>query len=237
MSKVTVINGVGPGNGAHFAHRFAGEGHAVALVSRTADYLETLAGEIAAAGGKALPVAADLTDPGGVAAAFARIREELGEVDTLIQNAAGGAPRGPFLDIEPERFLDGFRITVMGAVYAAREVVPGMVKKGAGNIVVIGATASLRGGNGFSAFAVGKFGQRALAQSLAREFGPQGIHVSHVIIDGVINNPRSRGRLADRPDGFFLQPQDIAQAVWELANQPRSAWSHEIDLRPFGEKW
>lgn len=236
MSKISVINGVGPGNGAHFARRFAREGHAVALLSRSGEYLEELAAEINDGGGHALAVPADVTDPASVAAAFARVRERLGEVDTLIQNAAGGA-RGPFLEIEPERFEESHRVSVMGAVYSFREVLPAMAKRGSGNVVMVGATASLRGGNGFSAFAVAKFGQRALAQSVAREFGPQGVHVSHVIIDGVIDNPRSRGRMADKPDSFFLSAAHIADVVWDLVNQPRSTWSHEIDLRPFGEKW
>ncbi len=236
MAHVTAIAGAGPGNGAHFARRFASEGHAVALMARSLDSLETMVAEIAAQGGQALAVELDLTDPDSVSRAFAKVRTELGEVDTLIQNAALGA-RGPFLEIEPEAFQQGFQVSVMGAVWCAREVLPAMVAKGGGNLVMVGATAAMRGGHGFSSFAVSKFGQRALAQSLAREFGSQGVHVTHVNIDGVIDNPRSRGRMPDKPDSFFMRPEDIAEVVWHLVNQPKSTWSHEIDLRPFGERW
>lgn len=236
MSNVTVICGVGPGNGAHFARRFAEGGQAIALMARSTEFSEQVASEITAAGGKALVVSMDVADPASVAAGFAKVRGELGEVDTLIQNAATGA-RGPFMDIAPEDFNNGLQVTVMGTVYCCREVLPAMERAGRGNVIVVGATAAFRGGNGFSAFAVGKFGQRALSQSIAREYGAKGIHVAHVNIDGVIDSPRSRGRMADRPDEFFLQPGDIADAVWYLVQQPRSAWTQELDLRPHVEKW
>ncbi len=236
MSTVTAICGVGPGNGAHFAHRFAQGGHAVALMARTKEFSEELAAEITSSGGKALVISVDVADPASVAAAFARVRGELGEVETLIQNAAMGH-RGPFMEIAPEDFNNGLQVTIMGTVHCFREVLPGMERMGRGNIIVVGATAAFRGGNGFSAFAVGKFGQRALSQSIAREYGPKGVHVAHVNIDGVIDNPRSRGRRGDKPDEFFLKPEDIAEAVWYLVHQPRSAWTQELDLRPHVEKW
>jgi NADP-dependent 3-hydroxy acid dehydrogenase YdfG len=125
----------------------------------------------------------------------------------------------------------------MGTVYCCREVLPAMEKLGGGTVTIIGATAAFRGGNGFSGFAVSKFGQRALSQSIAREYGPKGVHVSHVNIDGVIDSARSRGRRGEQPDEFFLQPGDIAEAVWYLVQQPRSAWTQELDLRPHVEKW
>ncbi len=236
MSNVTAIAGVGPGNGAHFARRFARGGHAVALVARSGAYLEKVAREITDEGGKALALPTDITDPASVKEAFGKIRSELGEVANLIQNAALMA-NGPFLSVPPEKFEQVFQVSVMGMVHCCREVLEGMVRLGRGNIVLIGATAAFRGGNGFSAFAVGKFGQRALAQSLAREYGPQGVHVSHVNIDGVIDSDRARERMPDKPSSFYLHPEDIAEAVWNLAAQPPSSWSHDIDLRPFGEKF
>ena len=233
---VTAIVGAGPGNGAHFAHRFAREGHTLALLARSGGYLKELSAEIENAGGRALPVEMDVADPASVSAAFEQVRGELGDVEHLIQNAAMGA-RGPFLEVDPKDINTALQVTVMGTIYCCREVLPGMEKAGRGTITVIGATAAFRGGNGFAGFAVGKFGQRALAQSLAREVGPKGIHVSHVNIDGVIANARSKARMADRPDEFFLQPADIAEAVWYVVNQPRSAWTQEFDLRPHVEKW
>jgi len=237
MTPVTVIAGAGPGNGRALARRFAQGGEAVALLARSPEALSALAVEIEGLGGRALAVPVDLSDADAVGAAFARVQRELGPVTTLIQNAAGGFGRGPFLELPLETFRDTLAVTVLGTVYCCRAVLPAMAQQGQGNIVVIGATGSLRGGAGFSAFAVGKAGQRMLAQSLAREFGPQGVHVAHVVIDGVVDNPRSRARLPEQPASFFLRPQDIAEAVWHLTRQPRSAWTHELDLRPFGEKF
>ncbi len=236
MSNVTVIAGVGPGNGAAFARRFAQGGHAVALLARGGDYVQALAAELRTSGAAAAGVAVDLADEGAVQRAFARVRAELGEVDVLIQNAAAG-PRGPFLELAPQAFRNAFEVSVMGMVHCAREVLPAMLRRGSGAIVLSGATAGMRGSARFAGFAVAKFGQRALAQSLAREFGPQGVHVVHVNIDGVIATPRNVKALADKPADFFLQPADIAEAYWNLVQQPRSAWSQEIDLRPFGERF
>ena len=130
-----------------------------------------------------------------------------------------------------------WRVNVLGCLTASQSVVPGMIEGGGGAVVVIGATASWRGGARATAFASAKAAQRSLAQSLARHLGPQGVHVGYVIIDGVIDIPRTRARLADKPDEFFLKPSDIAESVYHLARQPRSAWTFELDLRPFGERW
>jgi NAD(P)-dependent dehydrogenase (short-subunit alcohol dehydrogenase family) len=236
MNDVVVIAGAGPGNGAAFARRFAQGSYPVALLARTERTVQALADELRAGGGTALGLAVDLTDPDAVAHAFRRIRRELGAVGMLIQNAAFMV-RGAFLDVPPDAFRQGFELNVMSTVHCCRESLPEMVARGGGVVVLIGATGSLRGGAGFAAFAAGKFGLRALGQSLAREFGPQGVHVAHVVIDGVIDNPRSRARLPVQPEASFLQPAHIAETVWHLVHQPRSAWSHEVDLRPFAEKW
>lgn len=236
MGRVAVIAGAGSGNGAAIARRLAREGYDVALLARSGAYLSQLAAELRAAGGRTLDCAVDLGDAEETARAFARIDAELGAPDVLVQNAAL-MMRGPFLELDPGRFEAAFRVAVMGMVHCCRAVLPGMVSRGQGSIVVIGATGAMRGAAGFAPFAVSKFGQRALAQALAREFGPQGVHVAHVIIDGVIESPRTRQWFPDQDSGFFLQPEHIAEAVWHLIAQQPSAWTHELDLRPFGERF
>ena len=236
MSKVAVLAGAGPGNGAAISRRLVREGYAMGVLARSQPYVDELAAELRKMGGDALPIATDLGDPEAVANAFKRIRAELGSVDVLIQNAAPMV-RSPFMELKPELFEMAFRVAVMGMVHCCREVLGDMEREGSGSIVVIGATGAMRGAGGFAPFAVGKFGQRALGQSLAREFGPKGIHVAHVIIDGVIETPATRKFFPDKDPTFFLQPEDIADAVWHVIDQPRSAWSQEIDLRPFGERF
>lgn len=234
--KVIAIAGAGPGNGAALARRFAREGYAVALLARSATFLDSLAEEIARHGGKALSLPVDLTSAAQVADAFGAIEDTLGDVTVLVQNAAL-MHRGPFLELDPSQFEEVFRLSVMGMVNCCRAALPGMQLRRRGNVVVVGATGSLRGSPDFAPFAVGKFGQRALAQSLAREFGPQGIHVSHVVIDGAISNERTLHRMPGKDPGEFLNPDHIAEAIWHLVQQPASAWTHELDLRPFGEKF
>lgn len=236
MPEVTVVAGAGIGNGASISRRFAREGHAVALLARSRDVLDGIVKEIEGSGGKALGIATDLADPASVKAAFEQVRTELGAVTTLVQNGAIMI-RGGFLELDPAAFETSFQVAVMGMVHCCREVLGEMESAGRGNVVLIGATGAMRGSGGFAPFAVGKFGQRALAQSLAREFGPKGIHVSHVVIDGVIAMERTRAMFPDAGPDFFLQPDDIAETVWNLVQQPRSAWSHEVDVRPFGERF
>ena len=234
--RVAVIAGAGPGNGAAIARRLAQEGFALGLLARSGGYPGQLAAELRAAGARALECTADLSDAGEVTQAFARIREKLGAPEVLVQNAALMA-RGPFLEVPPEQFENAFRVSVMGMVHCCRAVLPEMVARGRGAVIVIGATGAMRGAAGFAPFAVGKFGQRALAQALAREFGPKGVHVAHVIVDGVIETPTTRKWFPEQERGFFLQPEHIAETVWHLIGQSPSAWSHEIDLRPFGERF
>ncbi len=229
---VCVVAGAGPGNGAAIARRFAAEGHAVALIARDSGRVGQLAREIPASRG----YACSLTDPVAVGETFGLIRRELGPVAVLVYNAGSGR----WADIEqtaPEDFEHSWRVNAFGCLVAAQQVIPDMLAARAGNIVVIGATASLRGGASFTAFASAKAAQRSLAQSMARHLGPRGIHVSYVIIDGVVNLPRTRSRMPDKPDEFFLKPDDIAQTVFFLTTQPQSAWTFELDVRPFGEKW
>ena len=229
---VCVIVGAGPGNGAAFARQFSRAGYHVALLARGRDPLASRAAEIAGARAYAY----DATDPGDAERVFAAIREELGDPEVLIYNAS----TREFADLTgttPESFERAWRVNAYGLLLATRQVVPAMRTAGAGSILVIGATASLKGAAGFVAFGAAKAAQRSLAQSLARELGPAGIHVAHVVIDAVVDMPASRAMLPQAPDGFFAKPDDIAESVFFLARQPKSAWTFELDLRPFGERW
>jgi NADP-dependent 3-hydroxy acid dehydrogenase YdfG len=229
---VCTIIGVGPGNGAAFTRRFAAEGYAVAVIARNGEYLSSLCREVQAA----RPYVWDVEDRAGAATVFADVHRDLGPTDVLIYNAGAGA-FGNIDKIDADALEAAFRVNTVGCFLAVEQVLPGMRARGSGNIAVIGATASVRGGANFAAFAAAKAAQRSLAQSMARHLGPQGIHVSYYIIDGVIDLPRTRELLPEKPDEFFLQPHDIAEAVYRVVTQPRSAWTFELDLRPFGEKW
>ncbi len=231
-NPVCVVTGVGPGNGAAFSQRFAREGYRVAMLARSADALAGFEARIAGARG----YACDVADATSVRECFERVRAELGPVEVLVHNAGSGV-FASFLDATPAQLEQAWRVNVLGLFLCGREAVADMQKAGRGAIVVSGATASLRGGAGTAAFASAKAAQRSLAQSMARQLGPQGIHVALVVIDGVIDIPRTRALLADRPDDFFLKPDAIADSVYQLATQDRSAWTFELDVRPFGEKW
>ena len=235
-SEVAAILGVGPGLGAAVARRFAREGFAVALMARNEGSVAGVREEIEGEGGAALPVTADATDPLSLEAAFGRVREGLGDPEVFVYNA-GAFQMGGILEIAPETFDECFRANCAGAFYAAQRVLPAMVEAGRGTILLTGATASLRGSARFSALAVGKFGLRALAQSMAREFGPQGIHVAHVVIDGQINTPRVRARDPDREEHTMLSPDAIAETYWQLHSQDPTAWTLELDLRPAVERF
>ena len=233
---MAAILGVGPGLGAAVARRFAREGFAVALMARKEESVAGVREEIEGQGGAALPVTADATDPASVEVAFGRVRSELGDPEVFVYNA-GAFQMGGILEIEPQQFDECFKANCAGAFYASQQVLPAMVEAGRGTILITGATASLRGSARFSALAVGKFGLRALAQSMAREFGPQGIHVAHVIIDGQINTPRMRERSPDREEHTMLSPDAIADTYWQLHAQDRTAWTLELDLRPSVESF
>jgi NAD(P)-dependent dehydrogenase (short-subunit alcohol dehydrogenase family) len=231
-SPVCVVAGVGPGNGEAFARRFAAENHTLALLARRPEGIEALAAALPRA--RAYPC--DLADPSSTEAAFSRIAAELGAIDTLIYNAGSGV-WGDIEGVSPEAFEQSWRINTFGLFLAARQVVAGMKARASGNIVVIGATASLRGIAKTVAFAPAKAAQRSLAQSLARHLWPLGIHVSLIIVDGVIGGPVTRSRYPDRPDEFFVKPESVADIALALTRQDRSAWSFEVEARPFGEKW
>lgn len=231
MAKVAIVIGAGPGLGAAVARRFARGGFIVGVVARKRETTAALAEEI---GGRSF--AADTTDPAAVTALFGEIRKELGAPDVLVYNASA-FQMGGILDVSPEQFEQCWQVGCFGAFLCAREVLPAMAERGGGTVLLTGATASLRGSAKFSCLAVGKFGLRALGQSMAREFGERGVHVAHVVIDGQIDSERARGWAPNRPSHGFLAPEAIAETYWQLHEQPSNAWTLEIDLRPGIEKF
>jgi len=230
--KVCVVAGVGPGNGAAVTRRFAAGGYQVAMLARSADRLADLEREV----GNAHAFVVDITDRAAVEAAFGAIRDQLGPVEILVHNAAAGA-REEFLDLQAETLERTFKVNVLSLLHCGQLAARDMLERGGGAIVVTGNTAARRGMPAFAGFAPTKAAQRILAESMARSLGPRGIHVSYVVIDAVIDVPWTRKRMPNAPDDYFAQPSAIAETVWHLAHQDRSAWTFEVDLRPFGEKW
>jgi len=234
--EAAIVAGVGPGLGASLARAFASEGFSVGLLSRRAESSEPVASQIQAMKGKALVVPVDVTDRQAAREAVAKIRSDLGTITALAYNASGFG-RGAFLDLDPEVIRQSFEVGVMGAVHLAQAVIPDMLKVGHGFISLTGATASLRGRAGFAPLAIAKSSLRMLGQALAREFHPQGIHVIHVVVDGQIETPRLRAREPDRPGDTTIPPDAIADAIIHAYRQPKNAWTHEIDIRPYVERF
>ena len=230
--RLCAVVGVGPGNGAAFARRFATGGYAVALLARSTE----LAGQLASTLPDARAYACDVTDAGSVERAFEAIGRDLGEVDVVVYNAGSGT-WGTVEDISAADLEASWRVNTLGALLVSQRVIPAMKRAGAGSIVFVGATASRRGAARTAAFAPAKAAQRSLAESMARHLWPAGIHVSLIVVDGVVSLPRTRQRMPDKPDSFFIQPDDVAETAFVLAHQSRSAWSFEVEARPFGETW
>ena len=225
---VAIVAGVGPGLGAALVHKLASEGCGVGMLARSPEFIGKLATEI---GKNALAIPTDVSNVRQVAAAFHKVRQQLGPVKILIANASGSVGEG-LMETTPEQFERSWRIGVYGAFLCAREAVLDMLELRTGAIIFTGATSSVRGRGGAVAFSSAKFAVRGLAQSLAVELWPKGIHVAHVIIDGVIDMPEVRKRHKPSTKEPLLSPEAIAEAYWSLTQQDRSAWSLEIDLRP-----
>jgi NAD(P)-dependent dehydrogenase (short-subunit alcohol dehydrogenase family) len=229
---IAIVTGVGPGTGSAIVRRFAAEGFRVIALARSPDRIRALEQELT----DTHAVICDVSSESQVAEAVADIRNRYGSPNVLIHNAVGGG-WGTFLEIEPRMLDRNFQVNVMGLLYLARELAPDMIKAGSGTILVTGNTSAIRGKANFAGFAPTKAAQRILSESIARDLGPRGIHVAYVLIDAVIDLPRMRERLPEAPDAFFIKPSAIADDLWHLHRQDRSAWSFLSEIRPFGEKW
>ena len=241
MTKgVAVVAGVGEGLGSAVARRFAAAGYKAVMWARNEEKLNGYAGEIKAKGGDAAGMKVDVRAEQEMVDAFARIEREHGPIEVAVFNA-GAQHRKPLLEITADQFEKVWRLGCLAGFVFGREAVRHMLPRKRGTVLFTGATSALRGGANFAAFAATKFGLRAVAQSMAREFGPQGIHVASVIVDGGIDMPAIHQRFGDRlkdlpPDGL-LKPDAIAETYFQLHQQQRSAWSQEVDVRPWCEKF
>ncbi|HTR61446.1 MAG TPA: SDR family NAD(P)-dependent oxidoreductase [Candidatus Binataceae bacterium] len=231
-NPVAVVTGVGPGTGAAIVRRFAQGGYRVAMLARNRDRLDALEKEIA--GSRAYTC--DVTDEARVDSTLEAVRKELGTPGVLVHNAVGGA-FGSFLEIDPAVLNQNFQVNTMALLHLARRLAPAMVAAKDGVIIATGNTSALRGKAAFAGFAPTKAAQRILAEAIAREVGPKGVHVAYVVIDAVIDLEWTRKRFASAPDDFFIKPAAIADEVWHVAHQDKSAWSFNVEVRPFKESW
>ena len=236
--RAVLIIGAGDATGGAIARRFAREGYAAVIVRRDAENLKELTDQIVAEGGEAHPFGVDARKEDQVVDLFARIEAEIAPLEAVVFNIGANVNFG-IVETTARVYTKVWEMAAFAGFLTGREAAKHMLPRGRGTILFTGATASLRGGKGFAAFAGAKFALRALAQSMARELGPQGIHVAHSIIDGAIDtawiaeNFPQRYALKDQ-DGI-LKPDHIADAYWMLHSQPRDAWTHELDLRPWME--
>jgi NAD(P)-dependent dehydrogenase (short-subunit alcohol dehydrogenase family) len=225
--RTAVVAGVGPNLGESIVRRFSDEGCAVACLARSEEYLNEVVDGIRVSGGEALAVPCDITDNEEIADAFERIRNTYGGVDVLVNNASAADWDG-ILETTPEGFERALSVSAYGSFVCTRHAVDDMLADGGGTVIFTGATSSVRGREGAVGFSAGKFAVRGLAESVARELGSQGIHVAHVVIDGGIS---------DEDDDATLHPDEIARSYWNLVEQDRSAWTLELDLRPYAEEF
>ena len=230
--KVCLITGVGPGTGASLARRFARGGYQIAMLARDKERLRELESEIQESKG----FVCDVSDEIAVTNVVNSVVSEIGQPEILIHNAVG-AVFGNFMEIDPADLNANFQTNVMGLCYLSRLLAPAMIAAGRGAIIASGNTSALRGKANFAGFAPTKAAQRIFAESLARQLGPKGIHVAYVLIDAVIDLKWTREWLPDKPDEYFIQPDDIAETTYQVAHQPRSAWSFNVEVRPFAENW
>jgi NAD(P)-dependent dehydrogenase (short-subunit alcohol dehydrogenase family) len=229
---VCAVVGVGPGNGEALARRFSADGYSVALLARRGELAAQLATELP----RAKAYACDAADAGSVDVAFRRMRADLGDVDVLIFNAGSGV-WGTIEEVSPEDFERAWRVNALGLFLTARQTIAAMRRGGQGAIIVVGATASRRGMPGTAAFAPAKAAQRALTESMARHLWPAGIHVALIIVDGAVRSQAAQARFPDRPEDAFIAPEGVADIAATLVKQHRSAWSFEVEARPYAEKW
>jgi len=234
------VIGAGDATGGAIARRFAREGLTACVVRRSADKLAPLVAAIEGAGGRARAFGVDARNEEGVVALVDEIERDVGPIGVYVFNIGANVPSG-ILDETARKYFKVWEMACLAGFLTAREVAKRMVARGHGTMLFTGATASLRGSAGFAAFAGAKHALRALAQSIARELGPKGIHVAHVIVDGAIDTEFIRTQFPERyalkeQDGI-LDPDHIADSYWYLHTQPRDAWTFELDLRPWIERW
>jgi len=238
--SVCCVIGAGDATGSAVAKRFAREGYTVCAARRTEAALMPLVNQISAAGGRALAFGLDARREDQVVNFFNRIEIEVGPIEVVVFNV-GGNVRFPVLETTAQKYFKVWEMCALAGFLVGREAARVMLTRGRGTLLFTGATASLRGGAGFSAFAGGKAALRALAQSMARELGPKGLHIAHVVIDGLIDTAAIRAnfpqRVAEAGVDGILQPDHIAEAYWWLHQQPRDTWTFELDLRPSVERW
>ena len=240
QDKVALVIGAGEATGGAIARRFAREGFLTCVTRRNADKLQPLVEQIEKAGGKAKAFGSDARREEQVAELVQGIERDLGPIEVCVFNV-GGNVRFPIRETTARVYTKVWEMAALAGFLVGREAARVMVPRGQGTILFTGATASLRGSKGFAAFAGAKHALRALAQSMARELGPEGIHVAHVVIDGGIDTPFIRENFPERyalkDKAGILDPEAIAENYWQLHRQPRSAWTHELDLRPWMESW
>lgn len=229
---LALVTGVGPGTGSAIVRRLAAGGYSVAMLARDAERLASLERDVA----QTRAYACDVTDIEQVDRTIAAVQGDLGPPSVFVHNAVGGA-FGSFQEIDPKILERNFQVNVMAFLHLARRLAPAMVERGEGTIVATGNTSALRGRPNFAGFAPTKAAQRILAEAMARDLGPKGVHVAYVVIDAVIDLAWTRQRYAGQPDSFFIKPTAIADEIWHLIQQDRSAWSFNVEIRPFGEKW
>jgi NAD(P)-dependent dehydrogenase (short-subunit alcohol dehydrogenase family) len=238
--KAVLVVGAGDATGGAIARRFAREGFVACVTRRNADQLEPLVAAIRAAGGEAHGFGSDARDEAAVVELVGRIEREIAPIEVAVFNI-GANVRFGVVDTSERVYRKVWEMGALAGFLVGREAARAMLPRGRGTILFTGATASLRGGKGFAAFAGAKHALRALAQSMARELGPQGIHVAHTVIDGAIDTAfiaqNFPERYALKAQGGILDPEHIAEAYWQLHCQPRTAWTHELDLRPWTETW
>jgi NAD(P)-dependent dehydrogenase (short-subunit alcohol dehydrogenase family) len=239
--KVALVIGAGDSTGSAIARRFAREGFIACVTRRHGDKLEPLVRQIEQDGGEARAFGSDARREDEVTALFAQIEQDIGPIEVMSFNV-GGNVRFPIRETTARVYTKVWEMCALGGFLAGREAAKVMVPRKRGTILFTGATASVRGGTGYSAFAGGKHALRALAQSMARELGPEGIHVAHIVVDGAIDTEFTRQRGPDTYESrksvdAILNPASIAENYWMLHSQPRDAWTHELDLRPWTEKW
>ncbi|MGQ3075218.1 MAG: SDR family oxidoreductase [Ferrovibrionaceae bacterium] len=238
--KAVLVVGAGDATGGAIARRFAREGFVACVVRRSADKLAPLVAAIEAGGGEARAFGVDARKEDQVVDLFDTVEREIGPVEVAVFNI-GANVRFPVVETTARVYFKVWEMACFAGFLTGREAAKRMLARGRGTIFFTGATASMRGRAGFSAFAGAKHGLRALAQSMARELGPQGIHVVHPVIDGAIDTAWIRENFPDAaalaPQDGILKPESIAETYWQLHGQPRDAWTHEIDLRPWMESW